>query len=184
MNSTSAHNGLFRALLVLALILVCFPATSRSQEAPQEYTVKAAILYRFAKFVDWPEDAFQGPSSPIILCVLGEDRFGSSLDFIEGKTVNGRDLVVRRNVNINGLKECHMVFISESEKYRLGQIVDSLRDSSVLTVSDMDHFARSGGIISLKTVDNKIRFEINMESAQRSGLHISSKLLKLSTIVR
>ncbi|UCF90634.1 MAG: YfiR family protein [Desulfobacterales bacterium] len=171
----------FAALLLFSAITGkdAFSETS----VPREYIVKAAFLYNFAKFVEWPADAFAEIRSPIVLGMLGEDPFGSALDSINHKSVGDREIVIQRLEKLADLKKCHMLFISRSEKNDLDSILAQLSGLNILTVSDMDGFALKGGIIGLFTVGNKIRFEINVDSAKRSGLQISSKLLKLAEIV-
>jgi hypothetical protein len=152
-------------------------------KTPGEYIIKAAFLYNFAKFVDWPGEDFANDESPIILCILGKDPFGELLESIEGKTVKGRRLMIKRLEEIEDLERCHILFISKSEKKNLTQVFDKLAGWSVLTVSDMESFAQRGGIIGLVTEEKKIRFQINVEAAQHRRVKISSKLLKLAQIV-
>ena len=146
--------------------------------------VKAAFLFNFARFTDWPAHAFQVPVTPVRFCVLGRDPFGAALDAIAAKAIRGRSIAVSRLGSAQEAARCHVLFISESEKRRLAEILASVRDLPVLTVADMAAFARSGGIINLKTVQNKIRFEVNLAAARRAGLRLSSRFLSLATIVR
>jgi hypothetical protein len=150
---------------------------------PPEYLVKAAFLYNFAKFTEWPATAFAGPRAPLRLCVLGADPFGPALESIAGKKVKDRTIVTSRFERADGVEGCHVLFVSASEGERLDGILRSLRDEPVLTVADVPGFARSGGIVNLKTVENKVRFEINLHAGQRAGLRFSSQLLKLAEIV-
>ena len=150
----------------------------------REYQIKAAFLYNFVKFVEWPDEALPDPSAPIALCVLGEDPFGVALESINGKTVKGRQLVIKRFVGLQDLEVCRILFISSSEEGRLAQIFGSLKNSSILTVGEMERFIQLGGIISFTMESNKIRFEINADAAERAGLKISSKLLNLAKVVR
>ncbi|MFQ5656776.1 MAG: YfiR family protein [Candidatus Methylomirabilales bacterium] len=150
----------------------------------REYQIKAAFLYNFVKFVEWPAEALPPPSVTMNVCVLGDDPFGVALDSIEGKTVKGRILEVKRFKTVQALEPCHVLFISSSEKKRLARIVETLKGSSVLTVGEMDRFAERGGIINLIITKNRVRFEINEGAAERAGLKISSKLLKLAEVVR
>jgi len=158
------------------------PAGAQS-EPPTEYQIKAAFLYNFAKFVEWP-DAFADPHAPIVLGIVGEDPFGSVLDkIVLGKTVNDRGLVIKRLKEGPDLRNCHILFVSSSERKHMPQILESLQGSSVLTVGETDRFAQSGGVINFILEENKVRFEINSETAARAGLKISSKLLALARIV-
>ncbi len=149
-----------------------------------EYQVKAAYLYNFAKFVDWPADKLLDGSGPILVGVLGKDPFGSLLDStLKGKTVRGHSLEVRRVSGLAELKQCHIVFIPEPERRRLAEILQSLGNESVLTVSEMRQFADDGGMINFFTDENKVRLEINVEATERAGIRISSQLLKLARVV-
>ncbi len=150
----------------------------------REYVVKAAFLYNFAKFTVWPATAFADPETPLRLCLLGKDPFQGALDSLAGKTVRKRKLEIHRLAKTNELGKCHLLFVSASEKKRLTTILKILRGMPVLAIGDMPNFAHSGGIINLKTVRNKVRFEINIRAAKRAHLKFSSKLLRLAEIVR
>ena len=150
----------------------------------REYLVKAAFLYNFAKFTVWPAKVFADPSTPLRLCLLGKDPFQGALDSLAGKTVRKRKLEIHRLAKTTALGKCHLLFVSASENKRLDTILKILRGMPVLAIGDMPDFAHSGGIINLKTVRNKVRFEINVNAARRAHLKFSSKLLRLAEIVR
>ncbi len=173
------------ALIFAAAAFLTSASQARAQsEPPTEYQVKAAFLYNFAKFVEWPADAFPDVQSPIVLGILGDDPFGSVLDkMIYGKAANGRGFVVKRVSEDAKLRSCHILFISSSEKKHLARILEGLKGAGVLTVGDMDRFAESGGVIHLLLAENKVRFGINLTAAARARLKISSKLLALARIV-
>lgn len=157
----------------------------RAEETPSlEYRVKAAFLFNFAKFVEWPRDAFADPGSPIVISVLGNDPFGDVLaETVRDKTINGRKIIVLRTDEVEQVKTGHIVFISRSEEGNLGTILARLERSHALTVSEVDRFVHRGGSINLVTEKDKVRFEINVAPAERAGLRISSKLLNLATFV-
>jgi len=171
------------AVACLAMMfLLC--ASAGAQDA-SEYQVKAAFLYNFAKFVEWPASVSAGPNAPLVIGVLGKDPFGGEIDrAVEGKTINGRRLMIRRFSSLQAYQYCHILFVSSSERNNLPQIIATVRNSSVLTVSETDRFAHIGGIINFVTIENRIRFEINQAAAERAGLKISSKLLSLGRVVR
>jgi hypothetical protein len=150
----------------------------------KEYWIKAAYLYNFIKFVDWPSESFKNEADPIKLYILGNDPFGEALDTIRGKTIRGKRLVVKRVQRVEEIEGAHLLFISPSEKGRVKQILQSLRNTPVLTISEMERFGQMGGIINFITVENKVQFEINAEQAQQQKLKISSQLLKLARMVR
>ena len=157
--------------------------TETETETSREYLIKAAFLYNFAKFTEWPAGSFPDSAAPLDVCVFGEDPFGGALESIAGKTIRGRRVAVHRVASIEAGAACHLLFISASEATRLAGILESLRGRPVLTIAEMPGFARSGGIINLKTnPDDRIRFEINAGIAKRVGLRLSSKLLNLAEI--
>ena len=152
--------------------------------AVKEYVVKAASLYHFIEFVDWPQTAFPEPGGAITIGVLGDDPFGAVLDqAVKDESVKGRKVVVRRFRDVGDVASCHVLFVSKSEKERFPLILKRLDEVPVLTVSEMDGFADGGGVVNFYIEKNKVRFEINQESANRKGLKISSKLLCLGRVV-
>jgi len=169
--------------VVLAALLLCAPAfTQADDQQVTEYRIKAAFLYNFSRFIEWPDET--GESGQFTICVLGVDPFGTAIDNLAGKNVHGSTLDIRRLSTTAGMNDCRILYISKSESDRIGSILAPLQTRPVLTVSDTADFAEQGGIIRLKLVDKKVRFDINIDAAQRSGLNISSKLLSLATIVR
>jgi hypothetical protein len=163
--------------LLLALLLAV-PGAAPAQTAA-EYAVKAAFLYNFAKFVDWPPAAFPDPNS-LKICVLGDDPFGGSLQEVAGEQVGSHKLQVVRTDSISKPAGCQILFISRSERDHIQQILAAVKGSPVLTVGDTQRFADDGVIINFILEGSKVRFEINTDSADRAGLRISSKLLQLA----
>lgn len=175
--------ALLRRAFVPLLLLGALAAGAQEVPLPTplEYELKAAFLYNFVKFVEWPADAFAGTRSPLTICVYGEDPFGASLDgAVRGETVGERSLLVQRPQALDRLRDCHVLFVSRSERPRMREILSRLERAPVLTVGDSDGFLREGGMINFVLEENKIRFLINQEAAERSGLRISSKLLRLA----
>lgn len=169
-----------RLILIVALTS-SFVGTPAQAQGSSEYAVKAAFLYNFTKFVEWPSGAFGESSAPLIVGVLGQDPFGGALDqILQGKTVNGRPVLIQRLTWGQNLRACHILFICQSERKRLAQILSSLRGMSVLTISEIAQFNQQGGIINFVIDQNKVRFEINMAAAEQGGLKISSRLLSLA----
>ncbi len=169
-------------MLVLLGLLLTAPYSSLAEEASREYTLKAAYVYRIAQFVDWPENGSE--SSQLDVCILGEDPFGSAIDYIQGRISGGRRFSLSRFDSPEGLGGCHVLFISTSESGRLDAILERLEGRSVLTVSDVDDFARCGGMVGLVKRQGKVGLEINRAAAEAAGLQISAKLLELSRIVK
>ncbi len=178
-----------RAWLPPAALLLCATfgnvSLSRAQQQPvSEYQVKAAFLYNFAKFVDWPPEAFRDPSAPIVMCIEGDDPFGNALDqTVRDKTVNGRAFFIRRGRQLPELKQCHILFISSSERRRLPEIFSRLQGAGVLTVGESERFASSGGVVQFALEDNRVHLVMNPDAAARARLKVSSKLLAIATIV-
>ena len=146
-----------------------------------EYQIKAAFLFNFAKFVVWPVNAFPDASTPIVIGVLGQDPFGSYLDdTVRGERVDNRQLVVQRYRNPAEIKNCHVLFISRSEAARLSEILSSLKYRNLLIVTDADGGERQV-IIRFVNEGNRIRFKIDAQAARDANLTISSKLLRLGS---
>lgn len=169
------------ALFLVLVSIVALPCMGVwAEQAPQEYQVKAAFLYNFIKFIDWPPEALARPGGVMVLCVLGEDLFGPALSEMNGRPAKDRKLLVKRIRSLSESDVCHILFVSASEKERVPHILKEVRDSAVLTVGEADRFTERGGVINFVMEDNKIRFEISGAAAQRAGLRISSKLMSLS----
>jgi hypothetical protein len=163
------------ALLLAAGLLGGRPALA----APTAQQVEAVFLFYFSQFVDWPPQAFADQSSPIVIGVLGTDPFDGTLDqAVSGERVNGRPIVVRRLTKVSDAASCHILYISSSEASNLPQILNALKGRDVLTVSDLDGFMQSGGMIRFVLIDQHVRLNINVHAAQAAGLTLSSKLLR------
>jgi hypothetical protein len=171
-----------RVACLLLSGLVCAAAEERTTV---EYQVKAAFLFNFAKFIEWPPEAFANEEAPIQVCVFRYDPFGASLDgIVKGKIINQRKLAVRR-VNVAGeLSGCQLVFIGEKEEKGLGEVLSSVNGNSVLVVGETEGFAERGGGIQFFLEDQRLRFAVNVDVLQRARLSVSSKLLVLARIVR
>ena len=148
-----------------------------------EYAVKAAYLYNFAKFVEWPPEVFPATDSHLVICVAGENPFGTALEALRDKVVEGRPVEVRHMPTATGLDRCNVVFIGQAEQGRFKSVLAELARLPILTVSDIGGFAQAGGMIGLFESDQHIRFNINITVARQANLKLSSQLLKLATIV-
>lgn len=175
------------AAMLAGAVCLCAPSTLEvSAAAPvvREYEVKAAFLFNFAQYVEWPAEAFQSPATPIIIGILGDDPFGEALDrIVRGETVRNRPIAIHRSRQIENLKHCHLLFVSKSERGRLARVFATLVGKHCLTVGETDRFAHNGGIINFRQQGANVRFEINLGAARQTGLTISSKLLRLASIV-
>ena len=166
--------------MLLSIQLITAPE-GHTQEALTEYQVKAAYLFNFLKFVEYPTESFADPLAPIVIGIVGDDPFGNALpQVVIGKTVQGRDLVIRAYRNGEDLRGAHILFISASERKRLPTILASLHGSTVLTVSDAAGFLDAGGMIQFLNENDRVRFAINTDATARAKLKVSSKLLSLA----
>lgn len=173
------------AAVALVWVFVWVPTTQVQGSTPTEYEVKAAYLYNFGRFVEWPPKSTPAGDTSFPICVLGHDPFGNTLDAaLAGETIDGRTLIAKRILKPQDAENCRILFISSSEEGQLTEILATLDRSAVLTVSDIPQFVSRGGIIQFNLVENRVRFEINLTSAERAGLTMSSQLLKLATRVR
>jgi hypothetical protein len=167
----------------LLLVFGLFFTTAQTT-ANREYQVKAAFLFNFTQFVEWPANALPETKTPLVIGVLGQNPFGTYLqEIISGEQVNGHPLVIQQYKNAEEIKTCHILFINLTEKDKPEQVIASLKGRSILTVGDGANFIKQGGMIRFITRDNKIQFQINPESAKGADLMVSAKLLKLAEIV-
>jgi hypothetical protein len=152
---------------------------------PTEYEVKATYLYNFIRFTAWPTNITQAQNSSFAICVLGQDPFGPALNAIlKDETIAGKSIVAQRIPTPQAAINCRVLFISSSESPRLKQILTTLGDASVLTVSELPDFTQRGGMVQFVSEGNRVRFEVNLASAERAGLTMSSELLKVAVNVR
>jgi YfiR/HmsC-like len=180
-------------LAVVTLVLTASGAVAQSgnqtagtkigtpaEQPSREYLIKAAILYNFAKFTRWPAESFQSVDAPLQLCVFGIDPFGEALAIIDGKRVGTRTLRTRLITDTAQVAECHLLFVSASESESLGRVLAVTDGFAILTVADVADFSKAGGIITLKVVEDRTRFDVNQRAADRAGLKLSAKLLRLA----
>lgn len=173
------------ALFALALPGISVFVPSSLAQAPTEYQVKAAFLYNFSKFVEWPQPSAEAAREPFVIGILGTDPFGDALEgIIQGKSANGRKLMIRKLRAAEDARTCQIVFISASESKRFRQELERMKGAGVLIVGEIPGLAEAGGMINFLVVENSVHFEINAEAAREAGLQISSRLLSLGRIVR
>lgn len=166
-----------------ALALIGGLALGQDATGSLEYPIKAAFLYRFGSFVDWPASAFAGRGAPITLCVVGRDPFGAVLDrTVQGKTIGARPVAVRRLPAVSPSAGCHIAYLGGSSEQSVGEAARSLARTPVLTVTDGT--ANEGrGAIHFVVQENRVRFRIDLRMAATAGVTISSKLLNLAVEV-
>ena len=171
-------------LMGCALALAwCFAPAGAAPPAG-EYQVKAAYLFNFGQFVEWPPGAYPSPTAPFVIGIVGDDPFGSMLDeVVRGETIGGHPLQVRRFRRVEDLTPCNILFIARSEAQNLEQTLRSLRGRHVLTVTDASGAGSREAIIVLLTENNRVRMRINLASARANALVISSKLLRPAEVI-
>lgn len=172
-------------LFVLAAGTLLPGIATAQASRPGEYEVKAAFLLNFAKFVEWPDSSFDGPQAPIVFGVIGGDhQLAFNLRRISAREkVQGRNIVIREVRFGDDLRRCHVLFVGASERQRTAQILASLQDASVLTVSDIDGFADAGGAMQFVMQESQVHFIVNLDAATQSKLRVSAKLLALAHLV-
>lgn len=167
---------------MLCLAMALGPARVAAQTS--EYEIKAAFLYHFTQFVEWPEHAFATTNSPLVIGILGANPFGETLEkLVRGEQIRGRPLVVRRFPSALAAREAHILFVSRSEANEWRAIERVLGKRPILTVSEMEGFARAGGMVRFVTRENKVRLQINHQNARSAGLSLSSKLLRVAEVI-
>jgi hypothetical protein len=173
-------------LAILALCLLLFGrARGMDSGSPTEYQVKAVFLYNIMSFVEWPDSAFESSGQPLKITILGTDPFGTVLDdIVRGKLINGRSIVVRRANTLSEIGECQLLYVSASERDNLAAIWARVQGKPVLTVSDIDPKVSRNAVVMISVGDdNRLKLCINTGAAERAGLKISSRLLRLAEII-
>lgn len=166
--------------LPIALFVSALGPVGWAQGVSKEYQLKAAFLFNFTKFVEWPSERFQNETSPIIIAVLGHNPFDAELPkLVEGRSVHGRMITVRHIASAEEIPDAHVLYVAAGEEARMDTTI--FGEAGVLTVGESALFAERGGIIRFVLIDEKVRFAINQDSGERAGLKVSAELLKLAT---
>ncbi len=177
-------NGLkmTRSFSILFLLLLAIGGKIHAQYS--EYEVKAAYIFNFAKFIEWPADYLNNPDT-IYLCIYKNDPFGIILEkTMIGRKANGKDWKIKRINNIDELGKCHILFFSEINKHEVMQIIDKLKDKPIVTIGDEElDFCEYGGVVNFTPQFSEYQFEINKEVVNRLKIKISPKLLLLAKII-
>jgi hypothetical protein len=171
--------------MAAAVLLTLFSVLVQAQPSkPTENDLKAAYLYNFGKFVRWPESA-SANSGTFFICLVGKEPLAKSLDSIlQGATWNSKPVTAKRITTVDQASACHVLFISSSQAKQWSQFLPVIQKLPILTVSDAPRFAQRNGMIELLLSENRIRFEVNLEAADKAGLSLSSELLKVAIRVR
>lgn len=173
----------FKASAVVAFGLLICNMVLKGQQPTHEYQLKAAFLYNFTQFVEWPEGSFSKNEAPWVIGILGENPFNTYLEeIVSGEKINGHPVIINYYKNTDEIKTCHILFINLADSKQQELALAGLERRNILTVSDAPYFPQNGGMIRLFTRDNKIKIQVNLEASKAANLVISSKLLKLAEI--
>jgi len=170
---------------IAAVVMIASLADAAAAASTAEYDVKAAYLYNFAKFIEWPAESFPSPDAPFSICVLGRDPFGPVLDDVaRGERIHGRPLVVRRLKGWDDAEECQILFVSTSVQEDFNQLLGGHTFRRTLTVGEVPQFLEAGGHIGFFLEGASVRFAVNADSVARTDLQISSKLMRVARVDR
>jgi hypothetical protein len=170
-----------RSALALAAVLIAASAAGAAAAGTSDAAVKAAFVFNFAKFTEWPALA---PGAPIVACVAGDDDIAAELvQIVKGETVGGHAVTVRQPHDSAFWGECQLLFVGSGERKAFAMLATALKGQPILTVSDGKDFSRSGGIVELYVEQGRLRFAINLDTAERARLRLSSRLLGLAKVV-
>lgn len=175
-----------KSIGILLYIIICSSAVSKktSSQSTKEYQVKAAFIFNFTQFIEWPPNSFSIDKSPFVIGILGDDPFGQSLNnIVADENVNGHPIIIEHYSSIREIKNCHMLYVSAEHGEMQPSETNMLKEKSILTISDIPDFALKGGMIGFFLENNKVRFHINLDRAKKVKLSIDSRLLRLAQIV-
>lgn len=172
------------AAVVMWSLIGAAGSSFAEERGPSQAQIKAAYLYNLAKFVEWPDRAFNGLQEPFVLGILGDDPFDDAFDRVRGKAVKGRTFVVKKFNDVHDIKASHILFISASEKRRWRPIFQALQHRPILLAGDTEGFAEAGGIVNFIVLNRNVSIEVNADAAARSGLTFSSRIMNIARIVR
>jgi len=171
--------------LFAGAVLAGFLGPAEAFAQPSEYAIKAEFIERFTRFIDWPDEAFSGPDSPFVLCVIGDNPFDEFLGRLaRDRKIKDRKVRVVQPTKLSELDSCHLLFIAASESGRLHAILARTQGEPILTIGDTPGFGQAGVVINFFLEQDVVHFEINLDAARRTGLTFSTKLLKLARVVR
>jgi hypothetical protein len=166
-----------------AAALLVSPAGGTARLEPTEYGLKSVFLYQFCRFMEWPDSAFSSPNDPLIIGVIGEDPFGSSLkEAVEGETYHGRPIRIEHYKNPRDIKRCHLLFVSRSGVDQMGEILSAVAGKSTVTIGETPGFLEKGGMIALTAERNRVRVRVNATNLRAANVDVSSKLLRVAEI--
>lgn len=167
----------------LSLFLIFFPLVS--QASNEEQTLKAAIIYKLPKFVQWPENTFHNSSQSFHICLIGDDSLKSPLNKLKQRKINNRSVSIF-HIKYTEIESstCHLIYINKTETSHLKSVIDSMKNKPILTISDMKFFAANGGNIEIYRKNKRFAFRINHQAAKDSNLILASPLLQMSKVIK
>jgi YfiR/HmsC-like len=168
-----------RRLFFAALLAWAGSAAALAEELP-EYRLKAAFIFNFLAFTDWPSET----GATLNLCIHGADPFGADIDGLQGKTIGARSVAVHRRASIDALKSCQAVFVTRASIDALPRVLDGVKGHPVLVVADSPGAMQRGAALNMNVSNARVTFEANLQAARSAGLGLSSKLLRLATEVQ
>lgn len=185
LNFATVKPTVFRWLAGLMMLLACEkPVWSQESRTASEYRIKAVFVFNFAQFITWPTNVVSATNQPMIIGVVGDSPVTEALEeAVAGEVVGGRRLQIKHFAADEPVAGCNVLFIGRSEKDRIPQLLAELQGKPVLTIGEAGGFCEAGGMINFFRQEDRVRFEVNPEAANQSGIAISSKMLNLARIV-
>jgi hypothetical protein len=181
------HGWIYKSIraAVFAATLLASIGAGEGDATSNEYRLKAAFIYNFAQFTQWPDGAFAKPDAPLVIAILGKNPFGTMLDeTVKGKKIGQHPVIVKLAKSAEDARDSQVLFVATSEEDRFDDTLKALGKRPILTIAESPRFQPAGGMIQLLLEDDKIRFSVNPDAADVAGLKISSKLLKLARIYK
>jgi hypothetical protein len=175
---------IIKSLIAFIIINGLLVSKLYADDAYNEYHIKAAFLYNLTLMIKWPDERTEASiSEPLVVCTLGQDLFGKLLDAIQESTVRDRHLILKRNIELDQSKSCHVLFIVQSEQDNIDKILNYIKGLPILTVSEIPQFANNGGMINMVKRRNRVKLEINLKMLKQEQLYANARLLMLATII-
>lgn len=180
---------IYNLFLLVLILTMFFNIVNAESEQEQEYKVKAAFLYNFLKFIEWPTTKISDEKT-INIGIIGTNPFGKAFEPVQGKKIGDKKIAIKffdstektklTSEQIDNIRKCHVLFVCGSEKKQFKDIINYVKDHNVLTVGDTNGFLDAGGIINFMIEDQKVCFKINNYNAKQAKLNIRSQLLRLA----
>ena len=166
------------------LVMAIWGPPAGADSFQEEYAVKAALVFNFARFTEWPEGTFSSQDEPMELVVFGDKDLKSPFQSLDGKKVADHPIVVRWTNRPDEVDSCHVLFLAGNQRDLWPQVRAAIADHSVLTIGEMNGFLESGGVMNLHLSNNKVRFQVNLDHMRENSLQISSQVLKLASMIQ